>query len=151
TLSALSKNGHATQTTLFPVKVEVGVEARALLDDNAGMLSSLGFSFSPLGNDTIVVEGVPEGFSGETGKVQTMIGDLLLILSDESSLLPSLMQTSLAEKIAMLGASNCEPLASPAEARALIDRLLSCSNPELTSNGRKVMTIIPTSQIEKQF
>ena len=151
TISALSKNGHATQTTLFPVKVEVGVEARALFDDNAGMLASLGFSLTPMGNDTIVVEGVPEGFSGEPGKVQTMIGDLTLILADESSLLPSLLQTALAEKIAMLGASNCETMTSPAEARHLLDLLLSGSNPELTSNGRKILTIIPADYIEKQF
>ena len=151
TISALSKNGHATQTTLFPVKVEVGVEARALFDDNAGLLASLGFSLTPMGNDTIVVEGVPEGFSGEPGKVQTMIGDLTLILADESSLLPSLLQTALAEKIAMLGASNCETMTSPAEARHLLDLLLSGSNPELTSNGRKILTIIPADYIEKQF
>ncbi|MGN0201644.1 MAG: DNA mismatch repair endonuclease MutL [Candidatus Cryptobacteroides sp.] len=151
TISALSKNEHVTQTTLFPVKVEVGVEARALFDENAGMLSALGFDFSPLGEDTIVVGGVPEGFSGEPGKVHTMVGDLTLILADESSLLPSLMQTALAEKIAMLGASNCETIASPAEARHLVDLLLSSSNPELTSNGRRIMSIIPTATIEKQF
>ena len=42
-------------------------------------------------------------------------------------------------------------MTSPAEARHLLDLLLSGSNPELTSNGRKILTIIPADYIEKQF
>ncbi len=150
-LAALSRNEHVTQSMMFPVKIEVGAANRTIFDGNASMLSSLGFDISPLGADTIVVNGVPEGFSGEEGKVRTMISDLMLILSDDSRSLPGVMETSMAEKIALLGVSYNEPLTSPVEARKLLDTLLNCDNPELTSNGRKIMTIMTTSQIEKLF
>ncbi|MBR1927302.1 MAG: DNA mismatch repair endonuclease MutL [Bacteroidales bacterium] len=150
-IAALTKQAHVTQVNMFPVKVEVGAENRLLLDSKAPLLSSLGFDISPFGTDTIVVNGVPEGFSGESGKVETMIQDLILILSDDSVSLPGVMESSMAEKIALLGASTRGELSSPMEARALLDSLLSSANPELTISGKKTMAIMTTPQIDKLF
>lgn len=150
-LAALTKNEHVTQANMFPVKVEVGAANRAVFDDKAELLARLGFDISPFGTDTIVVNGVPEGYSCEAGKIQTMVSDLLLILSDDSSSLPGVMEAAMAEKIALLGASNCDPLASPMEARHLLDTLLSSSNPELTGNGKRIMAIMTSAQVEKLF
>lgn len=150
-LAALTKNEHVTQANMFPVKVEVGAANRAVFDDKAELLARLGFDISPFGTDTIVVNGVPEGYSCEAGKIQTMVSDLLLILSDDSSSLPGVMEASMAEKIALLGASSCDPLASPMEARHLLDTLLSSSNPELTGNGKRIMAIMTSAQVEKLF
>lgn len=150
-LAALTKNEHVTQANMFPVKVEVGAANRAVFDDKAELLARLGFDISPFGTDTIVVNGVPEGYSCEAGKIQTMVSDLLLILSDDSSSLPGVMEAAMAEKIALLGASSCDPLASPMEARHLLDTLLSSSNPELTGNGKRIMTIMTSAQVEKLF
>ena len=136
---------------MFPVKVEVGAANRAVFDDKAELLAKLGFDISPFGTDTIVVNGVPEGYSCEEGKIQTMVSDLLLILSDDSSMPPGVMEAAMAEKIALLGASGCAPLASPMEARRLLDSLLSSGNAELTDNGKRIMAIMTTSQIEKLF
>ena len=150
-LAALTKNEHVTQANMFPVKVEVGAANRAIFDDKAELLARLGFDISPFGTDTVVVNGVPEGYSCEAGKIQTMVSDLLLILSDDSSSLPGVMEAAMAEKIALLGASGCDPLASPMEARHLLDTLLSSSNPELTGNGKRIMAIMTTTQVEKLF
>ena len=150
-LAALTKNEHVTQANMFPVKVEVGAANRAVFDDKAELLARLGFDISPFGTDTIVVNGVPEGYSCEAGKIQTMVSDLLLILSDDSSSLPGVMEAAMAEKIALLGASRCDPLASPMEARHLLDTLLSSSNPELTGNGKRIMAIMTSAQVEKLF
>jgi len=150
-LAALTRNEHVTQTAMFPVKVQVGTANRSIFDDNADMLSSLGFDISPFGNDTVVVNGVPEGYSAEPGKIQSMVSDLMLILSDDSASLPGVMESAMAEKIALLGASNDSTMTSPNEARRLLDALLSCANPELTSNGKKIMTILSTASVDKLF
>jgi len=151
TLAALTKNEHVTQVGMFPVKVEVGVENRMLFDEKAEVLASLGFDIAPFGNDTIVVNGVPEGYSAEAGKVRTMIADLMLILADDSSSLPGTMQSAMAEKMALLGSSGNSEIGSQSEARKLLDALMACSNSELTSNGRKIMAIMTTAQVEKLF
>lgn len=150
-LAALTNNEHVTQANMFPVKVEVGAANRAIFDDKAGILTKLGFDITPFGTDTIVVNGVPEGYSCEAGKVQTMVFDLLLILSDDSSSLPGVMESAMAEKIALMGAFSGAALTSPMEARHLLDALISSSNAELTGSGKRIMTIVTTSQVEKLF
>ena len=148
---ALSKNAHLTQTALFPVTVQVGVENMCLFQEHAPMLASLGFDIAPFGPDTIVVNGVPEGYSAEAGKVHAMISDLLLVLSEDHSALPEMMISNMASRLAKLGALSSDPVTNPAEAQRLIDSLLACENPEYTSSGRRVIALVSVEDIEKKF
>ena len=148
---ALSKNAHLTQTALFPVTVQVGVENMCLFQEHAPMLASLGFDIAPFGPDTIVVNGVPEGYSAEAGKVHAMISDLLLVLSEDHSALPEMMISNMASRLAKLGALSSDPITNPAEAQRLIDSLLACENPEYTSSGRRVIALVSVEDIEKKF
>ena len=150
-LNALSRNEHVTQTALFPVTVQVGVENMYLFCEHEELLSSLGFDIAPFGVDTIVVNGVPEGYSAEPGKVQTMIGDLLLVLSEDHNALPEMMTANMASRFARLGALSGDPVTNPAEAQRLIDRLFACENAEYTSTGRRIMSLISVEDIDKKF
>ena len=133
------------------MQVEVGAAARLLFDEHSQMLASVGFDITPFGTDTVVVNGVPEGYSTEAGKVQTMVGDLILVLSDDHGSLPEMMEQSLAQKFAVLGASGGEKPASPVEAQRLLDALLSSDNPEFTSSGRRIISILPLDEIDRRF
>ncbi len=150
-LNALSKNEHLTQTSLFPVTVQVGVENMCIISEHSQMLADLGFDIAPFGTDTIVVNGVPEGYSAEAGKVQTMVGDLLLILAEDHSALPEMMTANMASRFARLGAFSGDPVTNPMEAQRLIEQLFACENPEYTSAGRRVMTLMPVEDIDKKF
>ena len=150
-LDVISRNGHVSQRSLFPVQVNVGVENRLVFDARAELLRSLGFDITPFGTDTVVVNAVPEGFSAEPGKVQTLVGDLLLILSDESVSLPEMMNSAMAAKFAVLGASSTAPMDSLVEAQRLLDALLASRNPEYTSSGRKILYVIPEEDFDKHF
>jgi DNA mismatch repair protein MutL len=150
-LNAMSRNEHITQTALFPVSVQVGVENMCLISEHSQMLTDLGFDISPFGTDTIVVNGVPEGYSAEAGKVQTMVGDLLLILAEDHSALPEMMAANMASRFARLGAFSADPVTNPMEAQRLIEQLFACENPEYTSAGRRVMSVLPVDEIDKKF
>lgn len=150
-LEAMSQNAHVTQTALFPVTVQVGVENMCLFEEHSQMLAALGFDIAPFGVDTIVVNGVPEGYSAEAGKVQTMIGDLLLILAEDYNALPEMMMSNMASKFARLGSLSADQLTNPMEAQRLIDSLFACENPEYTSSGRRIVSIIPIEEIDKKF
>ena len=150
-LKAMSKNAHVTQTALFPVTVQVGVENMCLFEEHSPLLTSLGFDIAPFGNDTIVVNGVPEGYSVEAGKVQTMIGDLLLVLAEDHGALEELMYANLASRLARLGSFNGETVNNPADAQRLVDALFACENAEYTNSGKKIMKIIPVEEIDKMF
>jgi len=150
-LRALTDDVHLSQQALFPVQVAVGVEGRLLFEEHAVLLKQLGFDIDPSGNDSVVVNGVPEGFAAAPGKVETMVGDLLLILKDDHTSLPGVMEQSLAQKFALLGASEAEKLTSPLEAQRLVDALLQRQNPEFTAAGRRIIAIVPVEELEKRF
>ena len=150
-LKALRQQAHVTQTALFPVQVAVGVEGRLTLDAHAGLLRSLGFDVAPFGPDSVVVNGVPEGYSADAASVETLISDLLLILSDDTQALPEVMEQSLAQKFAVLGAASAPQLSSPLEAQRLVDALLQSENPEFTAAGRRIISIVPADELEKRF
>ncbi|MCR5759155.1 MAG: DNA mismatch repair endonuclease MutL [Bacteroidales bacterium] len=151
TLKALSRSEHVTQQALFPVSVQVGPAARLLFDDKAPQLSAVGFDITGFGNDTVVVNGVPEGFSCEPGKVQQMVQDLTLILSDDTGGLSDRVNASIAAKIATLGSLNADVPTTSAQAQTFINALFACENSELTPSGRRIMTIVSTEELEKKF
>ena len=147
----LSSQEHVTQTALFPVQVQVGVQGKTLFDEHQDLLRRLGFDIDVFGTDSVVVNGVPEGYSTEPGKVQTMVSDLMLILSEDHAALAGMMEQSLAQKFAVLGASGGEKLSSTVEAQRLLDALLATDNPEFTGNGRRIISILPLDELEKRF
>jgi len=150
-LKALTANAHVSQAALFPVQVPVGVEGRLLIEEHQELLRSLGFDIAPFGNDTVVVSGVPEGYSAQQGEVETLMADVLLILKDENGALPGVMEQSLAQKFAVLGACSARNITSPLEAQRLVDALLQSENPEFTSAGKRILAIIGAEELDKRF
>jgi DNA mismatch repair protein MutL len=150
-LKALTAETHVTQTALFPAQVTVGVEGCLTIEAHAELLRKLGFDIAPFGTDTVVVNGVPEGFSAEAGKAETLLGDILLILSDAPATLPGVMEQAMARKFAVLGASGAPRLTSPIQAQRLVDTLLQSSHPEFTESGRRILSIVSAEELEKRF
>ena len=150
-LRAMTADHHVTQTALFPVQVNVGLENRLLFDAHADLLQRLGFDIAPFGSDTVVVNGVPEGYSCEAGKVETMVYDMLLILSDDSKNLKEMMDSATALKFAKLGASTAKPVTNVQEAQSLIDTLFGCENAEFTPSGQRIISIMTLDELEKRF
>lgn len=151
-LKALNGSGsHVTQTALFPVEVQVGAAQQQLFAGHAETLAALGFDIIPFGPDSVVVGGVPEGYSCEAGKVQQTVTDLMGILSEDGTALPEMARQRTAERLATSGASNSAPLDSVLEAQSLIDTLFASENAELTSNGRRIVNIVKIGDIDKLF
>ncbi len=150
-LRALSCNEHVSQRALFPVSVQVGTQACLLFESNANYLASLGFDITPFGNDTVVVNAVPEGLSCEPGKVQQMVQDMILILSDTPvGGLQDAVFASYAAKFATLESLNFS-INSPEEGQALIDALFACENAELTPSGKRILGIVSVEELDKKF
>jgi DNA mismatch repair protein MutL len=150
-LEAEQKRGHVSQNSLFPVRINVGTANRLVFTENAELLSSLGFEIAPAGTDSIVVSGVPEGYSSSQDKVEAAISDLLVALTENANTVPEMMASEVAAKAASAGARASEPMTSPIEAQRLMDLLFATENPEFTPSGKKIMAIIPIEEIDKKF
>ena len=152
TIRILSDAGvHFTQTALFPVEVEVGMDGALVLEGHADLLSRLGFDIRYENGGTVSVEGVPEGYSCEQGKVEVLLMELVNILSEETDSLQEIMNQRLAERIAATSSASADSVKSPLEAQALIDTLFASDNAEFTSNGRRIITIVSVGDIDKMF
>lgn len=150
-LGAIADGEHVSQVSLFPEQIQVGVENRLLLDEHAETLAGLGFDIAPLGNDTIVVNAVPDGFSCESGKVQKMVADIIFILEEGKHSLAATMQSSMAERFAAMGATSAKMPSSSFEAQRLIDSLFATGNAEFTPRGKRIVTIVTVDDIDKKF
>ena len=149
--TSLAASGHVSQAALFPVPVEVGPANVPLFEENAALLASMGFDIQPFGPGTVVVNGVPEGFSAEAGTVEVLLCDLLLILSDGHTSLQGVLENNLAEKFARAAAGGMREVTSPTEAGRLVDALMNTSNPEQTPSGKRILTFQSIVDIDKLF
>ena len=150
-LRAVTTNAHVSQAALFPVQVTVGADNRLVFEEHAALLQTLGFDITPFGADTVVVNGIPEGFSCDSKGVEALLADVLLALTDDPSALPAMVDTVLAERFARIGAARGGAVTSPAEARRLVDTLFACEESSVTSRGNKIMRIISVDDVEKLF
>lgn len=148
--SVLTDQAHCTQTSLFETTVFTGVENALLIEANAQLLSRLGFDIRLLGNDTVVVGGVPEGFSAEEGRVEQMVTDVIDILKDRTVSLEETMTDNLALRFARSAVAVPERM-SPASAQRLIAELFACADSEITPQGKKIYTRIPQEELDKKF
>jgi hypothetical protein len=62
-----------------------------------------------------------------------------------------MMESAMAAKFAVLGASSSAPLDSLVEAQRLLDALLGSQNPEFTPSGKKILYVLPLEEIENRF
>lgn len=150
-LKTITGREHIAQATLIPVQVQVGTANRLIFDEHSELLENLGFDIAPFGNDTVVVNGVPEGFSCEQSKVEEMLANVLIILLENYRDLPGLMESALAEKMSALASNGAKSITSPVEAQRLMDCLYACDNSEFTSKGLRIMALLPIDDIEKRF
>ena len=142
---------HFSQTLLFPVSVRIGVENMPVVESNSELLKGFGFDIAPFGTDSVVVNAIPAGYSSEEGRVETMVGDLLLLLQDNHSIISELVRSDMAGKLAVLGASGYDGVRNADEAQRLVDALMASTNPEFTAAGRKTMVIIPADELDRKF
>ncbi len=142
---------HFSQTLLFPVSVRIGVENVPVIEANSEVLKGFGFDIAPFGSDSVGVNAIPAGYSSEEGRVETMVGDLLLLLQDNHSIISELVRSDMAGKLAVLGASGYDGVRNADEAQRLVDALMASTNPEFTAAGRKTMVIIPADELDRKF
>ena len=150
-VEAFRQNGHVSQSSLFPVRVQIGAGNVLVFEEHKEMLNKLGFSVQPFGDDCVVGESVPEGYSCEPGKAEQLVNDLLSILNEDYSSLEEVMISSLAAKLAALGAAGANKISTNYEAQKLIDSLFACTNAEFTIGGKKIVEIISSDEIDNKF
>ena len=143
--------GQLFENRALPASRTLTIQGKYIITPTASGVMIVNISRARENGGTVSVEGVPEGYSCEQGKVEVLLMELVNILSEETDSLQEIMNQRLAERIAATSSAGADSVKSPLEAQALIDTLFASDNAEFTSNGRRIITIVSVGDIDKMF
>lgn len=148
-LEVLKSDSVASQQQLFPQTIELNPADAALLQSILDDLKSLGFDIREFGKDTFIVNGTP-GVLDATSP-ETIIEKLLEEYKSSPMDAKSKVKEQIATSLAKASALEYGTVLKPEETNQLIDDLFACATPNFSPDGKKVLTIIQTEDIEKSF
>ena len=148
-MEVLKSDSVASQQQLFPQTIELNPADSALLKSILEDLLSLGFDIREFGKDTFIINGTP-------GVLDISSPELILEkLLEEYKTSPvdahSKAKEQIAVSLAKASAMDYGTDLKQEEVDHLIDNLFACATPNFSPDGKKVLTIISTDDIEKSF
>lgn len=136
-----------SQQLLFPAHYELPPQDYILLNEVLPDLARIGFDISPFGKNTVVVQGVPSGLPG--GEEKNVLDEVVEQLKHESPDATSKRSEKLLAQLAKRLSRNVAAMNQKENQQALIDELFACSQPEYTSDGKKVFTMMRKEELDK--
>jgi DNA mismatch repair protein MutL len=148
-MEVMKSESVASQKLLFPQTLELNPADAALLESILPDLLSLGFDIREFGKNTFIINGTPGVLDVSSPE---MIVEKLL---EEYKNSPVNARSKAREQIAV-SLSRASSLdygidLKQEEIDHLIDNLFACATPNFSPDGKKVLTIISISDIEKSF
>lgn len=146
-LQKSSEGTFASQSTMFPEILELSPSQDSVMDSILPSLEQLGFSLSPLGDNTWSINGIPSILKdcNPRDTLLAMIENVIESGEDLGSSLHEKVALSLARSSAI---KRGQPLSAD-EMDHLISDLFRLPAPALTPYGKHVFTILPLENITK--
>lgn len=148
-LSQIKDRKGTSQRVVFPEIIELSASDSAVLPAIEDDLEALGFEISNLGNNSYAIQGVPVGVEGLD--VVEVIHSMISSCRENGSDVKSEIQESIANSYAKITAIPYGKTLSREEMLSLVSQLFSLQSPSYTPDGKKVMSIIYDSDIEKML
>jgi DNA mismatch repair protein MutL len=147
--TALTKRNGSSQQLLFPKTVVLTPVDFQLALDLRDDLTSLGFEFDELGQNTFVIRGVPALTMGENE--EELFANLLAQLRADTGRLKLDRIESLARSLSRRSATRHTVRLSATERKALVDQLFASDNPSYTPTGEPVTVVLTLDKIAGLF
>ncbi len=148
-MEVLKSDSVASQQQLFPQTIELNPADAAILRDILEDLLSLGFDIRDFGKDTFIVNGTPGLL--DIGSPEMIVEKLLEEYKNSPIDARMKAKEQIAVSLAKASALDYGVELKQEEVDHLIDNLFACSTPNFSPDGKKVLTIISTEDIEKSF
>ena len=146
-LNSLANDFFTGQQVLFPETIELNhadyVTFMSLIDN----INHLGFDIRDLGNNAIIVNGMPA--TVKNAVLKEVIEEMLEIYKSFEGDLHLEAKEKIARAVARASAIPYGKVLEQEEMRNLVDQLFACSNPNYSPSGKQVISIISSEEIEK--
>ena len=148
-MEILKSDSVASQQQLFPQTIELNPADSAILKNILGDLLSLGFDIREFGKDTFIINGTPGVL--DVSSPELIVERLLEEYKNSPVDAHSKVKEQIAYSLAKASALEYGTELKQEEINQLIDDLFACSTPNFSPEGKKILTIIQTEDIEKNF
>lgn len=148
-LNSLSSGQNITQKELFPQAIELNAGDYNLLMELQKDLSQLGIELNSLGQNTVALNSLPANI--KVGDPVRLIEDILVSLKENQNLPMADSHHKIAASMAKAAAIGYVRALSKIEMQDLVDKLFACKHPNLSPDGKVVLTIISLEELEKRF
>lgn len=139
-----------SQQTLFPEVLELTPDEHVLFQTLLPDLRALGFDIEPFGKHAYSINGVPALLSDEPD-ILGVLNAMLHCASDKNRAVHTELFESLAYEVAKSSARTQQKTMVAEEMNQVIDSLFACQNPNVTPDGKLIVTIITDDELEQRF
>ncbi len=140
----------ASQHLLFPEEISLSAGDALVFAQILPDLKRVGFSLDGVGDSTYLLKGIPPMLVEAGAAVE-----LLMALLDKAKLLENSAANELHESFALslaeASALKIGQRLTEEEMTDLIDRLFACQNHNYTPDGKKILTILTSDELEAKF
>jgi DNA mismatch repair protein MutL len=148
-MEVLKSDSVASQQLLFPQTLELNPADSAILQNILPELLSLGFDIREFGKNTFIISGTPGVL--DVSSPGLIVEKLLEEYKNSPVDARSKAKEQIAISLSKASALDYGTDLKQEEIDHLIDNLFACATPNFSPDGKKVLTIIPTTDIEKSF
>lgn len=146
-MKQMQEHNAATQGLLFPELLELSPSDAALLTGILDDVRALGFDITSLGGSSFSIVGAPSEQANPVAVVQEMVESV----KQQDGGHTDALHHQLALVLARHNAIEVGEVLSSVQMETLIGDLFQCDNPNLSPNGKTILTILQQETIDKMF
>ena len=146
-MKQMQEHNAATQGLLFPELLELSPSDAALLTGILDDVRTLGFDITSLGGSSFSIVGAPSEQANPVAVVQEMVESV----KQQDGGHADALHHQLALVLARHNAIEVGEVLSSVQMETLIGDLFQCDNPNLSPNGKTILTILQQETIDKMF
>ena len=147
--NSVQNNQGVAQQTLFPQTIEFNASDYTLLQVIIEDVRALGFDIREFGKKTFVINGTPADI--QSGDPKELIENLLENYKVNQVDVKVKVRENLAKALAKASAVNYGKTLSSEEMSAIIDQLFACETPNYTPDGKTIVSVLETQELDKRF
>jgi len=147
--NSVENNQGIAQQTLFPQTVEFNASDYTLLQVIIEDVKALGFDIREFGKKTFVINGTPADI--QNGDPKDLLENLLENYKVNQLDVKVKVRENLAKALAKASAVNYGKSLSSEEMSAIIDQLFACDIPNFTPDGKTIVSVLETQELDKRF
>ena len=134
------------QKVLFPEWIQLSSTQEKTMEQIMPAMEQIGFELTNLGNGSYAVAGVPAGLDGI--QPTTLLQQMIAFAQESVMMTDEDIYHTLALSLARHAAIPRGQVLSNQEMEDLVNGLFACSNVNYTPDGKKILGILPQSEIE---